>query len=84
MRNGLIESDGNKLWYLNGELHRTDGPAVEYANGTKSWYLNGELHRTDGPAVEYSSGSKHWYLNGIKYTEDQFNNFLLIENFKLI
>ena len=61
MRNGLTESDGNKLWYLNGELHRTDGPAVEY-----------------------SSGSKHWYLNGIKYTETEFNNFLLIENFKLI
>jgi hypothetical protein len=23
------------------ELHRENGPAVEYANGTKYWYLNG-------------------------------------------
>jgi hypothetical protein len=29
-------------WYLNGELHREDGPAIERANGTKAWYLNGK------------------------------------------
>jgi hypothetical protein len=22
--------------------HRTDGPAIEYADGDKSWYLNGK------------------------------------------
>ena len=22
-------------------LHRTDGPAVEYADGDRSWYVNG-------------------------------------------
>lgn len=25
-----------------GQLHRDDGPAVEYPNGTKEWWLNGE------------------------------------------
>ena len=30
-------------WYLNGELHRVDGPAVENADGTKFWFLNGKL-----------------------------------------
>ena len=34
--------DGDKSWYLNGKLHREDGPAIEYANGYKSWYLNGD------------------------------------------
>ena len=29
-------------WYINGKLHREDGPAVEYANGYKGWWLNGE------------------------------------------
>ena len=29
-------------WYLNGQLHRVDGPAVEDANGDKRWYLNGK------------------------------------------
>jgi len=56
--------NGDKRWYLNGETHRTDGPAVEYANGTKVWFLNNKRHRTDGPAIEYANGNKSWYLNG--------------------
>jgi hypothetical protein len=48
---------------LNGKLHRTDGPAIEWANGTKEWWLNGKRHRIDGPAVEYADGTKLWYLN---------------------
>ncbi len=56
--------DGSKHWWLNGKLHRTDGPAIEYTNGSKSWWLNGKYHRTDGPAIERADGSKSWYLNG--------------------
>ena len=26
-----------------GELHRTDGPAIEYDNGMKRWYINDTL-----------------------------------------
>ena len=37
-----VYPNGTKYWYLNGKLHREDGPAVEYANGSKSWYLSGE------------------------------------------
>ena len=37
-----VDTDGNKHWFLNGKLHREDGPAVEYADGTKEWYLNGK------------------------------------------
>jgi len=62
--------DGDKFWYLNGNLHREDGPAVERADGTKFWYLNGSLHREDGPAVEYADGSKEWYLNDRLHRED--------------
>ena len=47
-----ILSDGSKEWYLNGNLHRKDGPAIEYANGSKAWYLNGKRRREDGPAIE--------------------------------
>jgi hypothetical protein len=36
--------NGNKVWYLNGKLHREDGPAVEYIDGSKSWYLMGIRH----------------------------------------
>jgi len=36
----IIYANGNKSWYLNRELHRTDGPAVERSDGKKYWYLN--------------------------------------------
>ena len=59
-----------KAWYKEGELHREDGPAVEYANGDKSWYKENKLHREDGPAVEYVNGDKSWYKEGIRHRED--------------
>jgi len=37
-----VYPNGNKSWYLNGKLHREDGPAIEYADGNKFWFLNGE------------------------------------------
>lgn len=48
---GIIEvCDGIKYTHKfvirhlrNGKFHRTDGPAIEYADGTKYWYLNGKL-----------------------------------------
>jgi len=67
-----IHDNGTKYWYLNNKLHRTDGPAVEFADGTKEWYLNGKRHRTDGPAVELANGIKEWYLNDKHLTESQW------------
>ena len=69
-----VYDNGDKKWYLNGKLHREDGPAIEWAGGSKSWYLNGKLHREDGPAIEGADGSKYWLLNSEKLTEEEFNN----------
>jgi hypothetical protein len=65
-----VYADGTKEWFLNGKLHREDGPAVEYTNGSKFWYQNGEYHREDDPAVEWANGSKEWYLNGKLHREN--------------
>jgi len=54
---------GTKGWYLNGKLHREDGPAIERSDGNKEWYLNGKYHREDGPAFEYPDGTKEWWLD---------------------
>ena len=62
--------DGTKKWYLNGQLHREDGPAVELANGDKEWYKNGKWHREDGPALERADGTKHWCKNDKLHRED--------------
>jgi hypothetical protein len=56
--------DGFEEWRLDGELHREDGPAIEYVNGDKGWYLNGWPHREDGPAIEYADGTNEWWLDG--------------------
>jgi hypothetical protein len=69
MDNICVEDEsGIKEWYLNGQLHREDGPAVERVNGDKFWFLNGQLHREDGPAIEWADGTKFWYLNGQRYS----------------
>ena len=65
-----ISPNGSKHWYLNGFLHREDGPAVECPNGTKFWYFNGVYHRVGGPAIESPSGEKQWYLHGNLHRED--------------
>ena len=67
-----VDSDGDKRWYLNGELHRENAPAVEWTNGSKYWYLNDKPHREDGPAVEKANGYKCWYLNGARLNEEEF------------
>ena len=68
-----IYDNGTKYWFLNDELHREDGPAIERADGSKYWYLNDKCHREDGPAVEYADGNKAWYLNDEELTEAEFD-----------
>ena len=36
-----VHDDGTREWFnLNDQLHRVDGPAIEYDCGGKCWYLN--------------------------------------------
>ena len=64
-------SSGMSSWYQNGQLHREDGPAIEFATGGEEWYQNGKLHRVDGAAINWANGTKSWYLNGKKITQEQ-------------
>ena len=72
--------NGHKEWYLDGRLHREDGPAVEKAYGDKAWWLNGYLHREDGPAVEFANGYKEWYLNNEKADPETIADLWLAKN----
>jgi hypothetical protein len=70
-----IDNDGNKYWINEkGELHREDGPAIEYANGDKFWYKNGLIHRENGPAREFYDGFKEYWLNGKQVKEKDLPN----------
>jgi len=74
----MTDGKGNKYWKnKQGQAHREDGPAYEYAGGSKFWYINGVRHREDGPAVEYPDGGKCWYLHGKEYyTEEDWEEEL--------
>ena len=75
MKNGLlIDEQGTRRWYQNGELHRTDGPAIEWPNGNHWWYQNGKKHRTDGPAIEYSNGDHWWFLEAVEHSFEEYVN----------
>jgi hypothetical protein len=87
MKQGIIiDEKGNKEWFLNDELHREDGPAIEWVDGSKEWFINGNLHREDGPVIEYSDGDKKWFLNNkLVYSKHQNHIHLfpnLSESFK--
>jgi hypothetical protein len=56
--------EGHKWWYMNGKLHREDGPSSIWADGLVT-YTNkqGYLHRVGGPAVIMPDGTKEWWIN---------------------
>ena len=63
--------NGDVFWYnAEGDLHRVDGPAVDWASGSKEWHRDGKRHREDGPAVEGADGSKEWYVDGKRHRVD--------------
>lgn len=67
MKDGLpdkiVDQNGTVKYYLDGRLHRMDGPALEYKNGRKEWYHHGKMHREDGPAIETVT-YKAWFIDG--------------------
>ena len=62
----------DRIEYRNksNQLHRLDGPALEYSNGDKFWFLYGKRHRTDGPAIERSNGAKFWLIENKYHRTD--------------
>ena|ERR1700691_4939527 len=67
---GIIEcSNGSIFYFLNGFIHREDGPAVTHPNGNMHYYLNGKLHREDGPAIIHPSGKIYYFLKYIDITK---------------
>jgi hypothetical protein len=74
-------NEGSKYWYINGKLHREDGPAIESAYDYKEWYLNGKRHREDGPAVEHAYGYKEWWLNHKQISQNEYERLMRLKAF---
>jgi len=65
-------TNGNQVWYKNGEAHREDGPAVLFVDVGQYWYKNGQFHREGGPAIIYADGAQAWYLDDKEYSREDY------------
>ena len=66
----VLEYNNCKSWFLDGMLHREDGPAVVmFDSGVNEWWVEGQLHRVDGPAVERFDGDNEWWFDGVELDE---------------
>jgi hypothetical protein len=77
-----IDADSNRMWMIEGCLHRTDGPAFESADGDREWWINGLLHRTDGPAVEYADGGYEWVIDNTMFEFDEWLSKVAVSDTK--
>jgi hypothetical protein len=78
----LIQFDVNKdKIYTNskGELHREDGPAIEFGDGGEDWFKHGKRHRLDGPAITNRDGTYYWFIENVGYKKEEW-----MENIKNI
>ena len=74
--NIFIDEYGIVYHIMDNELHRTNGPAIEWPDGTQEWWVDGKRHRSDGPAFISACGTEVlWYLNGVEV--DQITHFVL-------
>lgn len=59
-----------KAFYVNGELHRMDEPAIIDSNGTEEYWQYGQRHRVNGPAVIHWNGTIEYWQNGLRHNRD--------------
>ena len=73
-RNGIYEVENWGIFYfVNGKIHREDGPASVIINGNKFWFVNDKWHRLDGPAVERNNGDVEYWIEDKQYdTKEEF------------
>ena len=70
-----VYDNGNKSWWLNGKLHREDGPAYEGDDGYKQWWLNGKWMAEEEHKKLTSKAScqgKVVEIDGIKYKLEEY------------
>lgn len=64
-----IDEWGTKRWKNElGQIHREDGPAIEWWDGDKWWGVNGRLHRIEGPACKRVREDDKWWVNDEEIT----------------
>lgn len=66
----MVYNGGIEIWYINGLMHREDGPAYD-SESYKEWRINNQLHRENEPAiVDNILNNKEWWTNGNLHREN--------------
>lgn len=68
---GYTEGVMNEYW-INGKLHREDGPAFETQRlGLiyEEYWIDGRLHRVNGPAVRHDCVREEWWRENQRHRE---------------
>jgi hypothetical protein len=86
-----IHYNGTKKWYFNGNLHRENGPAIEWGDGyfllddciEGDWYFEGQRHRLDGPAIDWHNYKK-WFIHGEQISCKNNEEFLRIVRIRVL
>lgn len=53
-------------YYVNGVLHRVNGPARTWDDGDWYWWMNGKVHRYYGPQNNHDYGPYCWCIHGMR------------------
>ena len=73
----VVDAAGTRRYYNDaGQLHRKNGPAVEWSDGGREWYQNGQPHRIGGPAIALAHGETRWCLYGVEYSKYSYEQQL--------
>ena len=60
------------FYWVDGKLHRTNGPAIAWSNGEQSYWINDKLHRLDGPAVTWDNGEEFYFVDNKEVSKEDF------------
>ena len=61
---------GVTIWFVDGQIHKQDGPAMIFPDGDKVWFDHDKKHRIDGPAFIGNNGKHEWWINEVHITEE--------------
>jgi hypothetical protein len=77
MINSEVDRFGTQRLWVNEKLHRTDGPAVTYADGTQYWYVSGFWYR-DNKSFQEAANLSDEDMTAIilKYGNIKYDSFI--------
>lgn len=74
--NLMVHSERSVFYFVNGKLHRENGPARIWSGDSLcyEYYFLGKRHRLGGPALRYKQFNvynDHYYIQGFEVTKEK-------------